>query len=306
MKKFLLAILVLFILFWIGVLIFIPSPLTVSSVVYAQGQAPKVNAVAMHPEGWKKWWPGSNGTSYQHGIYTYSIVAQTTLNATILAKAGSDTFTSEILVLPVTPDSSAIQWKTELATSLNPFTRIQQYNRAAGIKTDFQLLLDSLSGYLNDRKKIYGLDIAISNFKNPFMISTQAEFTHYPSVNEVYNVLAKLRSYAQTGGAVAVDSPMVNIEWVDNNYLLRTALPISKKLEAQNDIGFKQMVLGKTLLGTVTGGRNTVEQSLVNMQNFITDYRLSSPAISFQLWVTNRQQQPDSNKWVTRLYFPIF
>lgn len=302
MKKFLLAAILLFALFWMGVLAFIPSPLTVSSVVYTHGQAAKVNALAMTAAGWSKWWPGSNN-NYP---YSYQIVSQTPLSAQLFAKGEADTFTSEITVLPLTPDSSAVLWKTQLAASINPFTRIQQYNRATHIRQNFQLLLDSLAAYLSDRKKMYGLDIAISNFKNPFMLSTQASFARYPSVDEVYNVIEKMRSYAQANGAAPVDSPMVNIEGMDNNYLLRTALPVNKKLAAQNDIGFKQMVLGKTLVGTVAGGRHIVEQSLLSMQNFISDYRLTSPAIPFQLWVINRQQQPDSSKWVTRLYYPIF
>ena len=301
MKKFLLAAITVLILFWIGTLLFIPNPLAVSSVGSIKASPQKVNGFVLDTANWHKWWPSEQAEKYR-----YSVLSQTAFSERLLAQNGSDTFTSELLVLPATQDSAIVQWTTTQPASLNPFTRIQQYNRAAGIKQHFQLLLDSLTAYMQDRKKMYGVDIAITQFKNPFMINTQRQFAHYPSADEVYGMVSKLREYAQAGGAAAVDSPMVNIDGTGDNFLLRVALPINKKLEAGKDVGFKQMVLGNTLLGTITGGQHTIEKSLLNMQDFISDHRLTSPAIPFQVWVTNRQQQPDSSKWVTRLYYPIF
>ena len=35
------------------------------------------------------------------------------------------------------------------------------------------------------------------------------------------------------------------------------------------------------------------------------DYHLTSPAISFQSLVTDRQVEKDSLKWITKIYYPI-
>lgn len=301
MKKLLLVAALLFVAFWIGTLLLIPNPLLVSSVAFIKAPVSKVNSYVLDTSAWKKWWPVGATDNHQ-----YRIVSQMPFGQKLFAQAGSDTFTSELIVLPASPDSSIVEWKTVRPASLNPFTRIVQYRKASLIKDHLQLLLNQLSGYMNDQEKLYGLKIVITNFTNPYMLSTQAEFTTYPSDNEVYQTIGKLRKYAEDGSAVAVDSPMVNIEPMNGKYLLRTALPVDKKLESKNGISFKQMVLGKTLVSTVTGGRHRVEQSLVSMQDFISDFHLTSPAIPFQLWLTNRQQQPDSSKWMTKLYFPIF
>ena len=301
MKKFLLAAIIVLIVFWVGTLVFIPNPLTVSVVGSIKAPPAKVNSIVLDTANWHKWWPGEQAKKYE-----YSVLAQTAFSTRLLAQNGSDTFTSELLVLPATLDSAIVQWTTQQPASINPFTRIQQYNRAAGIKQHFQLLLDSLTAYMQNSKKVYGIDIAITQFKNPFMISMQGQFLHYPSVDEVYGMVSKLRDYAQVGAAAAADSPMVNIDGTGDRYLLRVALPINKKLEAGKDIDFKQMVLGNTLLGTITGGQHTVEKSLLSMQDFVSDHHLTSPAIPFQIWQTNRQQQPDSTRWVTKLYYPVF
>ena len=38
----------------------------------------------------------------------------------------------------------------------------------------------------------------------------------------------------------------------------------------------------------------------------MTDNALSSPAIPFESLVTNRMQEPDTSKWVTKIYYPGF
>jgi hypothetical protein len=68
----------------------------------------------------------------------------------------------------------------------------------------------------------------------------------------------------------------------------------------------KKMELGYILKGEVKGGVNTVKRALDNLASYAMDYDKTAPAIPYQLWVTDRQQQPDTTQWVTQLYFPIF
>ena len=66
------------------------------------------------------------------------------------------------------------------------------------------------------------------------------------------------------------------------------------------------MVLGNILTGEVKGGVYVVTQAEQELKNFVTDFRRMSPAIPYQSLITNRMQETDTAKWITRLYYPIF
>jgi hypothetical protein len=41
------------------------------------------------------------------------------------------------------------------------------------------------------------------------------------------------------------------------------------------------------------------------MKAYMKDFKLTSPAMPFELLVTNRANEPDTSKWVTKIYYPI-
>ena len=61
----------------------------------------------------------------------------------------------------------------------------------------------------------------------------------------------------------------------------------------------------KLLMAEVCGGDWTVSQAIGQLQLFIKDYRMESVAPSFETLVTDRSKEPDTTKWVTRIYFPV-
>ena len=65
--------------------------------------------------------------------------------------------------------------------------------------------------------------------------------------------------------------------------------------------------MGKILESdSIKGGKTVVDQSFKIFEQYFEDYKHTSPAIPFQLLVTDRLKEPDSLKWVTRFYYPIF
>ena len=84
------------------------------------------------------------------------------------------------------------------------------------------------------------------------------------------------------------------------------ALPINKAVNNEGDFLFKQMVKGNTLVAEVNGGRATINNGLKALEQFKSDYQFTSPAISFELMITDRRAERDTSKWVTRLYYPVF
>jgi hypothetical protein len=41
------------------------------------------------------------------------------------------------------------------------------------------------------------------------------------------------------------------------------------------------------------------------VQKYKDDYQRVSPAIPFYSLITDRLKEPDSSKWITKIYFPV-
>jgi hypothetical protein len=84
------------------------------------------------------------------------------------------------------------------------------------------------------------------------------------------------------------------------------AIPVNKVVPPKDNFLFKRMVPGKILVTEVTGGRYTTAHALKQLENYLEDNELQSPAIPFESLVTDRSRQPDTSKWVTKIYYPVY
>jgi hypothetical protein len=115
-----------------------------------------------------------------------------------------------------------------------------------------------------------------------------------------------LQQYISTQGAEATNHPMLFVQPTSKGYEAQVAVPTNKLLPGTGDIDYRRMVKGNILEAEVTGGQAKVEASLQQLGYFVVDQDLISPAIPFALLVTDRTKEPDSSKWVTRIYYPIY
>ncbi len=130
---------------------------------------------------------------------------------------------------------------------------------------------------------------------------------HYPSTNDIYSLVNKLNDYAIKSGALITGNPMYNVTPVEKDTVrLMVALPVNKSLLQTSSISAVKMVPGNFLATQVSGGEGTVRNALATMQNFITDNSKTSMAIPFSYLITNRVDEPDTSKWVTKIYMPVF
>ena len=89
-------------------------------------------------------------------------------------------------------------------------------------------------------------------------------------------------------------------------YETMVAVPTESDVPTTEKFKIKKMVLGNILVSQVTGGEDRVKEGEKQLANYVEDYQKISPAIPFQSLVTERISEPDSTKWITRLYYPIF
>jgi hypothetical protein len=302
MKKFLFVLLLLIVVAIACIYIFIPSNIIVSALTVANAPVGSVYRCVNNEKTWQ-----------QKLVPDNSLFKDYTINSTIqnavdvVLHNGNDTINTKLVLIFPGGDSTIIHWDCSLVAGTNPFSRLHTYNTAVEIKKSMDSVLSKLRLLASDPENIYGLHIDKASVKDTVLISTKTILDHYPATNEIYNLVNKLNDYAIQSGALITGNPMYNITPGEKDTVrLMVALPVNKLLPQHNSIIPVRMVPGNFLSTQVSGGEATVRNALAEMQNFITDNSKTSMAIPFSYLVTNRMDEPDTTKWITQIYLPVY
>jgi hypothetical protein len=225
----------------------------------------------------------------------------------VTLKNGNTTVESYMHIIPLNNDSSRIVWSAALPTSNNPLTRFSMHFKGEQLKKDMGVAIRSFEKYIADEELVYGVKVKGGKVADTLLVTTKTVVNRLPTPEIYYELIGKLKTYIAAHGASETNFPMLNITQLDsNNYETRVALPVNKVIPGNANIDFKRMFPGKILIADVTGGHTAVNNSLQQMNNYLVEHQLMAPAIPFQSLVTDRLREPDSSKWVTRLYFPVY
>ena len=107
-------------------------------------------------------------------------------------------------------------------------------------------------------------------------------------------------------GRLENNFPMLHVRKSnDNTFETMVAIPINKYLEGKGKILNKRFVPWKVLTAEVKGGDYTVNEAFKQMLLYMSDNQIKGMAFPFASLVTERNMQPDTSKWITRIYTPI-
>lgn len=268
-----------------------------------------VSRMILDKEKWAAWWPGKkvdeHNYSYKDYGYRISNIFLNSFTATV--SYHSDSVQGMMQILPSETDSTQLLWTSTYQLSVNPFARIAQYRRLSGINSNIQALLDTTKRFLEKEENIYGMKVIKQKVTDSSLISMRKTFLHYPTTGEIYEMVHALKNYIVTKGGAESNYPMLNIyQDGPGRFEAMVAIPTQKDLPSEGLFRLKKMVLGNILMAEVTGGVYRVTKGEQELANYVHDYKKTSPAIPYQSLVTDRSVEPDSSKWVTRLYYPIF
>lgn len=167
-------------------------------------------------------------------------------------------------------------------------------------------IFNSLQSFLGKNENIYGFAINRTTVTDTLLMTTKVNLIHYPSTTEVYNLITRLKQYIFRQGAKETNYPMLHILKTDSNrYQTMVAIPVDTVIENNENFVFKRMVPGNILVAEVKGGSHKIENAFAEMETYVKDHALTPPAIPFELLITNRMNEPDTVKWITRIYYPI-
>jgi hypothetical protein len=215
---------------------------------------------------------------------------------------------SRLSALPsVRIDSCVLRWEVGLASGLNPIGRIERYRQAKKLAADIQKLLSGIGSRLEDQRLVYGMVITEGNTTDSALVSTERIFDQYPSDSMIYGLIGKLRQFVGRNGAHETGYPMLNVtQELKGTCKVEVGLPIDRTINGEGEIGWRRLIRVVFLVADVRGGDYTVRQAVSQMGNYISDYKRTVMAIPYQSLVTDRMKEPDTTKWLTRLYVPVF
>jgi hypothetical protein len=203
-------------------------------------------------------------------------------------------------------DSSAVLWTWVVPTGSGPIQRFLQYRLALALRKNTIRSIDSLQNFLDKMDNIYGMELRHAMSHDGALITTQWIAPSYPSTAEIYRHLDSIRAYISGQGARETNYPMLHVgRSGDGNFETMVGVPINKDLPKRGDFVPKRFIPWKVIEGQVNGGAARAEHAMEQLLQYTADHELTLMAIPFQSLVTDRRQEPDSTRWVTRVIVPV-
>jgi hypothetical protein len=288
-----------------AVIIFLPSqPVVYHKITLPASQDGLVKLLTQKNK-WQQWWPASQkDVIYDSANFSYQ---QQLVKAAVIHFPYQDTsLTAQLNTVMYKTDSAGVIFQLALPPSSNPLQKIGNYFESRKIDATAESILQHLKGFAEKEENIYGFAVKQEIVKDTAFVATRFESLAYPAPTRLYSVVEDLRRYIASQGAKETGSPMVHTEAVQNGlYRVMVALPVDRVLQGNGTIVPKRMIRGKILVTEVKGGPHTVQNAMQAFEQYVMDHRRTSPAIPFESLITNRLQEPDTSKWVTRLYYPV-
>jgi hypothetical protein len=305
-KRVLLILLILVSVAIAAIYILIPARLKVVETSAINVNTQGAFRTLLNESTWSKWWPGPKVFTYNRQSYR---LRQKLFNAfEVMTYIEQDSLGGFLQLIPLQTDSTVLMWSYELKSSNNPIKRFMQYHRAKAMKENLAYLLGSLKSYLEKEENVYGFTVNKMKVTDSVLISTRSQFNHYPDAADINAMIQKLRLYITEQKAAENNFPMVNVlQTGARDYEAMVAIAVDRILPATKEFAYKQLLKGGNLLeAEVKGGPFTVNNALNNFENYKQDYKYTSPAIPYQLLITDRVKESDTTKWITKLYYPVF
>lgn len=311
MRKWIVWLLLLLVVFFAAVYFFIPDNITVRKEARINVNAKAFTREFLH-EGSGTLSPQdkeanhvSNGFVFNGNRFT---PLQTKLASQLYAvQQKDDSMLAELVVIPFQVDSVALSFVGVTKAGWNPLSRVAKLLWAKKVAADFDALLKKTQAYYSNMSNVYGYAIQRELVADTSLISTFRIVHSYPDNALIYGLIDKLKAYAQKNKAEPSGFPMLNVTANDDSsYVVRVALPLNKRLNDEGDIRHKWMMGGGNILtAEVKGGPTKIKQAFAVTKLYVNDHDWATAAIPFESMVTDRRAEPDTNKWVTRIYWPV-
>ena len=301
-KKWLIATVILLVLLISLIYIVIPGQFDASYVRPVRCNTSGAFRAISDSSFWAKWWPeqGIKGYSCQVKGHAYPKVA-------MVLQDGDELIPGTVSILPTGfVDSTMLFMSCHFSPGANPVSRVVQYLKAISIHHEMAPAVTLLSSFLEKKENIYGMDVQTGMSTDSTLVVMQLVTPAYPSTAELYRAIHAIRDYVASQGARETNSPMLHvIPQQDGHCESMVGIPVNKELKGTAVLVPKRFVPWKVLMGEVHGGTYTAERAMDQLRLYADDYHKTTMAASFQSLVTERDQERDTTRWITRVEVPV-
>ena len=312
MKKWLVGLLLILILTISAFYIFTPSQIVISSVSTATANIFGEFRTITEEDKWEKWWRDENGKPhvagepFTYGGSSFRLIKHSYHVAGIEIDHGGLKLQSILHLISFKLDSTGAVWQCELSKGMNPLTRIRNYKIAAEIKEKMDAVMKNFSLFVSKPENIYGMTITRVSTADTTMLSSRYISAAYPTIPELYGYFDQVEKNIQKQKGSVAGYPIMNVRKLENDsFETEVAIPTSHRLNNNGKFIFQRMIPGNFMTGEVRGGTYTANESLKQLELFIADYNRAKIANAFQSLVTDRLKEPDTSKWITKVYIPV-
>jgi len=308
MKKVLL-ILVSIVIVGIIVLFLLPAEQKITQAITVECPMDAVTRLVSDEKKWTTWWPGKkiNDSTFEYQQKIFRIQALLLNGFKAISGRGNIISYIDFQFLPASITATQFILNTQYNFSSNPFKKAVQYISYNKAKQDYTGFVTYLQYFFSNPEKVYGYKIEKQKIIKSSLISVKQIFNHYPAVTEIYDLVNELKQYIQLQKSREMNFPIMHVHTEGNQlFEVMVAIQTDRNLPSTNRYKLKNMMPGNILVAEVTGDNQAIKRGEKEMENYVHDFKKISPAIPFQAMITDRLNEKDSSKWITKLYYPVF
>jgi hypothetical protein len=309
-RKVLLGLLALLIGLFLIVYLVIPGEVIVEKTVLVPTAETNAFKFLTDKAQWTKWWPGekpSTGNQFVYKQCTYTIQSIKNSGIFLTIKNSNVEMPANLVFAAGSREQVRITIAGSARTGVNPIERAGNYFKSQAVGDNVQEVLDHLKKFLANDNNVYQLDLKLTKVQDSIVLATKIVTSTYPVTATVYNLVNKLRLHIKQQNGIETAPPMLNVNQIAaNRFEVMVGIPLKNMIKTGNNIFINKMVLGNIIEAQVKGGTSSIIAGENRLKTYVKDYELISPAMPFESMVTNRDKEPDTAKWITRLYYPIF
>jgi len=306
MKKLFIAFLALLVLFLLYAYLVIPNAVSIRRGERFSGNARLVYRMVMsdHALFWTEAADGRTPINKGFRFHGHDYrISDRKLNSLVVTIDGRP---SQLDFISSQADSVELNWELRIPMPVNPVGRIRGNAGSDSLRSDMTTLLAQMRAYDTNPDRAYGRRITEAQVQDSILLFTYGETKNYPTLPYIYSLIDELKAYTASQSAQVTGTPMLHVTTTGGNYLTKVAVPVNKRLKSFGKISYKWMLGGGNILITdVKGGPGAIREAFAQLEEYVNDHDRVAPAIPFESLITNRLEEKDTAKWITRIYYPV-
>jgi effector-binding domain-containing protein len=91
----------------------------------------------------------------------------------------------------------------------------------------------------------------------------------------------------------------------NDTLVFETAIPVNNEVEGQGDIYYATIEACKVASAIHKGAYDQIGMAYLAIENYLKEHEIAVAGAPWESYLTNPQEEPDTSKWMTEVFYPI-